>query len=400
MREDSERPDGDPARDQAAPESPVGDSAQSQAAQPEVAQPSGAQPDEPAGHERFGHLGERFNRRSPFWIGMVGGVGLIAAYVLWLALSQAIGVLLLIALALVIALGLDPVVAMLERGRVPRWAGVLIVSLAALAVVVAFLALAIPPIVSEVNTLVNQAPHYLQSLQSKNSLLGRLNHQFHLVSNLKKALSSGGVSAVGSGLLGVGKTALSAIEDIFIVVVLTIYFVADMPRIKGMIQRLVPASRRARTESLVDEGFARVGGFVLGNILTSVIAGLGTLVWLEIFSVPYPAVLSVFVGLMDLIPIVGSTIAGAVVALVALTVSLPVAIATAIFYIVYRNAEDYLITPKVMRRTVRVPGLVTILAVVIGGTLLGIIGALIAIPIAATIQLIVEEITFPRMELS
>lgn len=407
MREDSERPEGDPVLNQVASERPDGDpeldqvaQQDSEVAQPDSARPDAAQSDAATGNKRFGQLGEQFDRRSPFWIGMVGGVGLAVAYVLWLALSSALGVLLLIALALVIALGLDPVVGLLERRRVPRWAGVLTVSLAALAVVVAFLALAIPPIVSEVNHLINQAPHYLQSLQSKSSLLGRLNRQYHLVSDLKKALSSGGVGAVGTGLLGVGKTALSAITDTFIVVVLTIYFVADMPRIKRMIHWLVPRSRRARTERLVEEGFSRVGGYVLGNVLTSVIAGLGTLVWLEIFSVPYPAVLSLFVGLMDLIPIVGSTIAGAVVALVALTVSLPVAIATAIFYIVYRNAEDYLITPRVMKRTVRVPGLVTIIAVVIGGTLLGIIGALIAIPIAAMIQLIVEEVTFPRMEAS
>jgi predicted PurR-regulated permease PerM len=351
-------------------------------------------------NNRFGQLGERFDHRSPFWIGMAGGMGLTVAYVLWLAISSAQGVLELIVLALVIAIGLDPVVAMLQRRGIPRWAGVLSVSLGGLAVLGVFLALAIPPIVSEVDRLVHLAPHYVQSLQSKSSLLGRLNRQFHLVSALNTALSSLSVSTVGSGLLGVGETALNVVTDIFIVVVLTIYFVADLPRIKRTIGRLVPRSRRARTRTLVDEGFARVGGYVLGNVLTSVIAGLGTLVWLEIFSVPYPAVLSVFVGLMDLIPIVGSLIAGLIVSLVALTVSLPVAVATAVFYVVYRNLEDYLITPRIMRHTVRVPGLVTVIAVVIGGSLLGIIGALIAIPVAATIQLIVEEVTYRRMDLS
>jgi predicted PurR-regulated permease PerM len=384
MREHSERPQGNPVVDRGA--------------QPGL--DPGVQTDETGGNNRFGQLGERFDRRSPFWIGMVGGLGLAVAYVVWLAISSASGVLLLIALALVIAIGLDPVVALLEHWRVPRWAGVVIVSLAALAVFGAFLALAIPPIVSEVNRLVDLAPHYLQSLQSKSSLLGRLNRQFHLVNDLKKTLSSGGVSVVGSGIVGVGKTALSVVSGILIVVVLTIYFLADMPRLKRMLHGLVPRSRRVRTEALVNEGFARVGGYVLGNVLTSVIAGLGTLVWLEIFSVPYPAVLSVFVGLMDLIPVVGSTIAGLIVALVALTVSLPVAVATAVFYIIYRNAEDYLITPRVMKSTVRVPGLVTVIAVVIGGSLLGIIGALIAIPVAATIELIVEEVALRRMDVS
>jgi predicted PurR-regulated permease PerM len=182
------------------------------------------------------------------------------------------------------------------------------------------------------------------------------------------------------------------------VIILTIYFLADMPRVTKTVYRLVPHSRRARGGMLIDEMFARVGGYVLGNAITSVIAGVGTLIWLEIFSVPYPILLSVFVAFMDLIPIVGSTVAGIVVSLVALTVSWPVALATAIFYVVYRNLEDYLITPRVMNRTVKVSGLVTVIAVIIGGALLGVIGALIAIPIAAAIKLVLEEITFPRLD--
>jgi predicted PurR-regulated permease PerM len=164
--------------------------------------------------------------------------------------------------------------------------------------------------------------------------------------------------------------------------------------------RLVPRSRRARGGLLIDEMFARVGGYVLGNVITSVIAAVGTLIWLLIFGVPYPLLLSVFVGFMDLIPIVGSTVAGIIVSLVALTVSWPVALGTAVFYIVYRNLEDYLITPRVMNRTVKVSGLITVIAVLIGGTLLGIIGALIAIPIAASIKLMVEEVSDPRRDAS
>jgi predicted PurR-regulated permease PerM len=376
MTDDSERSVGDPVFDRA------------------------AQGDAAGGNSRFGQLGEPFDRRSPFRIGVVGGLGLVVAYVFWLAISAAAGVLLLMALALVTAVGLDPVVSGLQRRGVPRWLGVVLVSLGTLAVLGAFLALAIPPLVDEVKSLVHSAPHYVQSLQSKSSVLGRLIRKFDLVSGIKKALSGGGLSAVGSGIVGAGKTAVSVVSGIVIVVVLTIYFLADMPRVKRTINRMVPRSRRARTAALVDEIFARVGGYVLGNVLTSVIAALGTLVWLEIFSVPYPVLLSVFVGFMDLIPMVGSTIGGIVVSLVALTVSFPVAVATAIFYIVYRQAEDYLITPRVMSRTVRVPGIVTVIAVLIGGSLLGIIGALIAIPIAATIDLILEEVVYRRMDLS
>jgi predicted PurR-regulated permease PerM len=195
------------------------------------------------------------------------------------------------------------------------------------------MALAIPPLVSETNRLIHLAPHYVESLQSKSSLLGRLNPQYHVERDLRQALSHDGVSVVGSGLIGAGKEILGVVEGTFVVTALVIYLLVDMPRVKRAVYRMVPRSRRARTAVLVDEVFVRVGGYVLGNVLTSVIAGVGTLVWLEVFSVPYPAVLSVFVGLMDPIPLVGSTIAGFIVALVALTVSLPVAVATAIFYI-------------------------------------------------------------------
>jgi predicted PurR-regulated permease PerM len=275
---------------------------------------------------------------------------------------------------------------------------VLIVVLAALAALAGILALAIPPLVNEVNDLVKLAPHYLQELNNRSSFLGHLNKHYHLVSHLKSALTHGGVGSIASGVLGAGKLVVGVVGAVLIVVVLTIYFLAEMPRVTKTVYRLVPHSRRARAGLLIDEMFARVGGYVLGNVITSVIAGVGTLIWLEIFGIPYPLLLSVFVGFLDLIPIVGSTVGGIIVSLVALTVSLPVAIATAIFYVVYRNLEDYLITPRVMNRTVKVSGLVTVIAVVIGGALLGIIGALVAIPIAAGIKLVLEEVTFPRLD--
>lgn len=353
---------------------------------------------EVAGATPFGRLGQRFDRRSPFWIGAMGGLGLGAAYVLGRAVVDARQVLLLIFLALFIAIGLEPLVALLHRHGVRRGWAVLAVVLVVLAAVTGLIAAAIPPLVNEATDLAKLAPHYLEDLNNKSSVLGNLNKHFHLVSHLKSSLSHGGLSSIASGVVGAGKLVVDLLGAFLIVVVLTIYFLADMPRVTKTVYRLVPRSRRARAGLLIDEVFARVGGYVLGNVITSVIAGVGTLIWLEIFGVPYPLLLSVFVGFMDLIPIVGSTVAGIVVSLVALTVSWPIALATAVFYVVYRNLEDYLITPKVMNRTVKVSGLVTVIAVVLGGALLGVIGALIAIPIAAAIKLVLDEVTFPRLD--
>jgi predicted PurR-regulated permease PerM len=151
---------------------------------------------------------------------------------------------------------------------------------------------------------------------------------------------------------------------------------------------------------LTDEILNRVGGYVLGNLLTSLIAGFGTWAWALILGIPYALLLGILVAALDLIPVVGSTIGGVIVALIALTVSPTLAIATLVFYFVYRFLEDYILTPKIMARTVQVPGLLTVVATVIGGTLLGIVGALIAIPVAAAIKLLLEEITIPSLDRS
>jgi predicted PurR-regulated permease PerM len=347
----------------------------------------------------LGKPGRPINKRSPFMIGMTGALGVAVAYGLIELVIGARSVLIIIGLAIFIAVGLDPVVGWLVRHRIPRWTAVLIVIASALAVAAAFLAAAIPPLTSEATALAHQIPHYMHTLQDRNSQLGKLNVKYHIQQRLSKVVTGGGASLVG-GVLGAGKLVLSTVSFILAVLVLSIYFLAGLPRIKVFAYQLVPHSRRPRAILLGDEILAKVGGFVLGNFITSVIAGLGTYFWLLAFGVPYPILLAMFVALLDLIPVIGSTVAGAVVTLVALTVSLPVAIATLAFYIAYRLAEDYLIVPRVMRRTVEVPAIVSLVAVLIGGVLMGIIGALVAIPVAAAIRLLLREITIRRLDRS
>jgi predicted PurR-regulated permease PerM len=182
-------------------------------------------------------------------------------------------------------------------------------------------------------------------------------------------------------------------------VVLTVYFLANLPTIRQVAYRMFPASRRARARELGDEISVRVGGYVLGNLLTSGIAGLGTFVFLEIVRVPYAVALGVLVAVLDLIPVIGSTIGGILVTLVALTVSPTVAIASLVFYIAYRLLEDYLLVPRVMNRAVDVPPVLTIVALIIGGALLGIVGAFLAIPAAAAVQLLVTRVVWPRLDI-
>jgi predicted PurR-regulated permease PerM len=347
----------------------------------------------------LGTPGRPINRRSPFMVGMAGALGVAVSYGLVELLIRARSVLIIIGLALFIAAGLDPVVGWLVRHRMPRWAAVLTVVGCVTAVAAAFLAAAIPPLASEATALAHQIPHYMHSLQDRNSQLGKLNTKFQIQQRLSKLVSDGGGSLVG-GVLGAGELVLSTASSILAIMVLSIYFLAGLPRIKVFAYQLVPHSRRPRTILIGDEILAKVGGYVLGNFITSVIAGLGTYFWLLVFGVPYPILLGMFVAFLDLIPVIGSTVGGAVVTLVALTVSLPVALATLAFYIAYRLAEDYLIVPRIMNRTVEVPAIVSLVAVLIGGVLLGIVGALVAIPIAAAIRLLLHEVTIRRLDKS
>jgi len=347
----------------------------------------------------LGTPGRPVNRRSPFMIGLTAAFGVAVAYGLIELVIRARSVLILIGLAMFIAAGLDPIVGWLVRHRMPRWAAVLTVIGCGLAIMAAFLAAAIPPLASEATTLAHQIPHYMHDLQNRNSQLGKLNVKYHIQQRLTSLVTSRGGSLVG-GVLGAGALVIGTVSEILAIVVLSVYFLAGLPQIKMFAYRLVPHSRRPRVILIGDEIFAKVGGYVLGNFITSVIAGLGTYIWLLAWGVPYPLLLGMFVAILDLIPVIGSTIGGIVVSLVALTVSLPVALATLAFYIGYRLAEDYLIVPRIMGRTVELPAIVSLVAVLIGGVLLGIVGALVAIPVAAAIRLLLHEIAIRRLDKS
>ena len=352
----------------------------------------------------LGRPGRAIDRRSPFFIGMTAAAGVAVTYGVVVLLIHARSVLILIGLALFIAASLDPAVSVISRLRVagrnvPRGVAVLVVLVGVLAVIGGFLAAAVPPMAAQATALVHEMPHYMHELQDHNSALGRLNVKYHIQQRVTSIISSRGSSLIG-GVLGAGELVLSTASSILLVLVFSAYFLASLPKTKLFAYRLVPQSRRPRTILIGDEILAKVGAYMLGNVITSLIAGLGTFFWMLAFGIPYPVLLAMLVALLDLIPVVGSTAGGAIVTLVALTVSLPVAIGTLAFYIAYRLAEDYLIVPRVIGRTVRVPAIVSMASVLVGGVLLGIIGALVAIPVAASIRLLLQEVTFRRLDQS
>lgn len=343
----------------------------------------------------FGTIGRPFDRSGPFFIGFTGALGVACAFALAWAFVAAGQVLVLLGLAFFIAVGLDPLVLWMYRRGVPRWVAVSLVVAMVLGVVGGFLALAVPLVTEQAAKLSQEIPHYLHSLDRTNKSFGKLDAKFHIVRGLQKLLHGGGSF---ESVVGLGKALLGFIASFALVTVVAIYLLIDLPRVRRSLYLLAPRSRRPRMVLLTDEILGRVGGYVLGNLLLSLIAAGLTIGWALIFGIPYALLQGLLVGLLDLIPIIGSTVGGIIVSLVALTVSLPVAIATAGFYVFYRFLEDYLLTPRIMQRTVAVPGLVTVVATVIGGALLGVVGALVAIPIAAAVKLLHDEITLPRLE--
>lgn len=347
----------------------------------------------------LGKPGKPLNARSPFMVGLMGAFGVAVTIGLVELFLKATSVLILIGLAFFIAAGLDPVVVWLHRHGIKRWAAVLIVILALFAFVGGFIAAAIPPVSAQTSALINELPKYVHQLQNHSSTLGKLNDKYHIQQRVTSLLSSKG-SALAGGVIGAGKIVVTTVSSLLLVAVMTIYFLVGMPQVKLFLYHLVPRSRRTRVVLIGDEIFTKVGGYVLGNVITSFIAGAGTFLWMLAWGIPYPALLGLLIFLLDLIPVIGSTIGGAIVTLVALTVSLPVAIATLVFYCAYRLAEDYLLVPRIIGHTVKVPALGGMVAIVLGGVVMGIIGALIALPVAAAIQLLLQEITFPRLDKS
>lgn len=331
----------------------------------------------------LGPLGPPLDRRSTFVRGAAAAAGVVlvlaASALVYLARSE----LVLIGLALFLALGAEPLVSWLSRHRWPRWLGVAAVVAVGLAAATGFVLLVGPVLADQAV----QAPAYLQATQDRGTLIGSLNARFGLQEYL-----------TGGQAFTAGRTVFGALGSAVVVVVLAVYLLGDMPRIRRTAYRFVPASRRPRAVLLGDAIAQRVGGYVLGTVLVALVAGLSSLVVFLALGVPYPFLLATVVAVLDLVPVAGSVTAGVLTSLVAFTVSGTVGWTVVGFFVLYRFLEDYLIYPGIVGRVVQVPALLTLVAVLLGAALYGIVGILIAIPIAAAVHLLLHEIVFPRLD--
>jgi predicted PurR-regulated permease PerM len=348
--------------------------------------------------EQFGRLGRPLRRDSPFMIGFLGALGVFLAWFLIQAILNARSVLVLIVIALFLAIGLNPTVEWLTAHNMRRGLAIAIVFFAVIGAFVGFGFAVVPPVVEQSNAFVKELPSYLEDLR-RNPTVRQFDEDYGVIERAQKYVTSGelGQRAFG-GLLGVGRVVLNAVFGALTILIMTLYFLAALPSMKRQAYRLVPASRRERVTLLGDEVLARTGQFVSGALTVAFIAAFTSYMFLSIVDMPYAIALAVFVGLLDLIPLVGATIAAIVVSLIGFTQSAGVGIACIIFYVAYQQFENYVVYPHVMRRAVDVPAPVTVVAVLLGGALLGIVGALIAIPVAAAVLLVVRQVAIPRMD--
>lgn len=347
----------------------------------------------------FGVPGRPIGRRSPFRVAFSASMGVAVAAALVLAVVAVRSVLVLLLTAAFLAIGLDPAVQALERRGFRRSLAVGAVLVGVLLVFAGFLFAIVPPIAEQVQQFSDKAPHYLDQLRG-NGRIASLDARYHVLDQAQQFLddpSQLGARVFG-GLFGVGKVVFGALLSALTVLILTLYFLANLPDIKAQAYRLVPRSRRARVGLLADEILSRIGGYVGGALVIAVFAGVSTFVVLEIVGVPYPVPLAIIVAITDLIPLVGATIGAALVTGLALFTNVRSGIVVGGFFLAYQQLENYVIYPRVMKRSVDVSPASAIVAVLVGGSLLGVLGALLAIPTTAAVQLVLAEVLAPRQD--
>ena len=346
----------------------------------------------------FGAPGRPIRRESPFYFGFVGALGVLVAYGLVQAISSARSVLVLITVSLFLAVGLDPLVQKMIHRGLGRGAAIAIVFLGVVVVFVGFGFAVVPPLVAQSNDFIQNAPGYIEEL-SRSEWIRDIDRQYGVLDNLQVYIASGDIGQrVFGGIVGFGIVVANTLFSALTVLVLTLYFLAALPGVKRQAYRMVPASRRQRFSLLSDEVLRRIGGYVGGATTVATLAGLSAYVFFLIIELPYALPLALFGGLMSLIPMVGATIAAIVIAGIGAFQSLTTAVILLVFYAVYQQVENYFIYPRVMKRSVDVPAAATIVAALLGGALLGVVGALLAIPIAAGLLLIFREVVAPRQD--
>src|SRR5919106_257598 len=303
--------------------------------------------------------------------GVFFSLGVVATLLVLQGLYSIRAILVQVLVALFITVSLEPAVRWLTDRGLRRGLAVTLIFAVAFGALLGFLISVIPSLVNQGRQLIDDLPGYLAELQARSAQFRRLNDRFTLTNQLQGIIGSV-PSRIGPGVLGFTGRLFGALFSALTVLVFPAYFMADLPRIRNGLVWLFPAERRPRVKQVVDLLVDKVGGYMIGNIIVSIVAGIASYLAFRLLGVSFAVPLAFLVALFDLIPMIGALLVAA-------------------FFVAYQQVENYLIAPRVLRTTVDIGASAVLLAGLIGATLLGLVGALMAIPVAAALNVLLNE---------
>ncbi|WP_309132161.1 AI-2E family transporter [Brevibacterium sp.] len=339
---------------------------------------------------------------SAFRVGFTGTLGVGLAYGLMTALQSLSTVLIYTGLALFLALGLEPIVLWLVDRGISRSLSVVAVVLAFLAIVAGTGLLVAPAVIRQIQQFVEDLPSIVADL-ANTGWVTDLETRFRGAVDVDGLFAAASdwvgdpqnVLSLGGGVVSIGAGIISFVTGVIIVVILTIYFAVTMPMIKSGMFSLVAATARPTVVAVTEEVTRSIGRYVLGQVSLGIINGFFSAIYLTIIGAPLPALLAFVAFLGSLIPLVGPITASTIITASCLMVSPGLGIAAGIYYLVYMQVEAYLLSPRIMKAAVDVPGALVIIAAIAGGTLGGVLGAVVAVPVAASVLIVIRKVVVP-----
>jgi predicted PurR-regulated permease PerM len=360
--------------------------------------------EEPPARSRFGRLLRAADRRHVPLLTILVTVGVVAAtYLAGILIYRLRGILLLILVAGFIALLLNPIVNVVQRRLFPR-RGIAVAIVIILASLV-FIGLAVAfgyPLVNGITHLADKLPTYIANAQHGRGWIGHLVTRYHIQDwvqrNTPKLVSY--AQSLSKPALSIGAGAFSLLIQLLTIFFLVLLLQLEAPKMRVWILSQMRPARAAKATEMAAEVNRAVAGYMLGNFLTSLIAGLVIFVTLLILGVPYPLLWGLWVALVDFLPMIGGALAGIPTALFAFTHSILAGIVTAIVFLTYQQIENHILNPVIMAKTVRISPLLVLIAVLVGASLGSLVGglfggfvaALLAIPAAGALQVLVREL--------
>ncbi len=346
-------------------------------------------------------MAERIVRIRVRTILMIFGLA-IATWALLHIVSIARQVIIWILIALFLALAINPLVELLQRrGLRRRGIATGVAILLVLLGIAAIGALFIPTLVDNVNKFVDAVPGYVDDLTKGRGRLGFLETKYHVVEKVREQVENGGAKkllGLSGAAVAVTKSVISIVVGAITIIFLTFFMLLEGPVWVERFYGLLSPESQPRWRKVGMDIYRQIGGYVTGNLLISLIAGTLTTLVLIVLGVPFAVALGLIVAILDLIPLAGATIAAIIIGTVAFLHSIVAGIVVIAFFVIYQQVENHILQPVIYHRTVALSPLAILIAVLVGAEVAGVLGALAAIPVAGSIQVLVNDFLQARRE--